>query len=89
MSDDALKKLEKRFEGLIDLIQRARQKADADEILPLETLDRDVNALCEDVEKAETQVAKQTQPLMATLITELDNLAQSLVAYQARVKDKG
>lgn len=83
---EAVQNLRSRFDGLITLIEKAHQNIESDILMKLSTLDQDVNALCEDVEKSEPKVARDVQPLMAELITKLDGFAQGLIAYQQRIQ---
>ncbi len=84
MSDD----LKRRFEDLIEYINKANEDVLNNRIRKLADLDQTVTTLCHDVEAAEPVVAKDIQPLMAEMISKLDELAQNLTEFQQRQEEK-
>ncbi len=85
MSDE----LKQRFEDLIAYINKANEDVLSDKVGELTELDKDVTALCRDVESAEPELARDIQPLMAEMISKLDELAQSLTEFQQRQEENG
>jgi len=86
MADKA--ELQERIETMIDFVVEAEQKAQNDEIADLKTLDGDITDLCNDVTSAEPETAKELQPVMATLISRLDDLATGLKECKKRQEEK-
>ncbi len=85
MSDE----LKRRFEDLIAYINKANEDVLDGRIGELADLDKDVTALCRDVESSEPALARDMQPLMAEMISKLDELAQNLTEFQQRQKENG
>lgn len=78
--------LKQRFEGLIEFISDTNDKIQDGTMTELENLDQDVMALCQDVENSTPEIAKKMQPLMAKVISSLDELAQNITTYQNNQK---
>ena len=72
----------KRFEDLIDFIDASIVEVRGGKMVAMDELESIVAKLCADLEKADAETAKSTQPLMAQMITKLDELAQGLVDFQ-------
>ncbi len=85
MSDE----LKRRFEDLIEYIHKANEDVIGDRVCELTKLDETVAALCRDVGSAEPAVAKDVQPLMAEMISKLDELARNLTEFQQRHEENG
>lgn len=83
MSD--IEKLQARFTHLINFIEQATTETADGSDADLSDLEGQVTQLCTEVKESEPDVAKNMQPLMASLISKLDELEQALRAS----KDKG
>ncbi len=80
MSDE----LKRRFEDLITYIDKANEDISNGQARKLSALDKTVTALCRDMEDAEKSVANDMQPIMAELISKLDELERNLTEFQQR-----
>jgi altronate dehydratase len=83
----------RRFDDLTHLIETAKDKAHHDnisdiQVLGLEKMESEIDTLCADIKAAPTDVAKNTQSLMAQMISRLDDLAQALQALKANAEHK-
>ena len=74
--------LTERLQELIEFIEKANHSMDEGAVPSLGNLDQTVALLCSDVEKSEPEIARQAQPLMAQMITKLDELAVKLQNLQ-------
>lgn len=70
--------LNARFEALIVFLDETNAKTIEGKSIDLKDLDKTVSALCFDTENAPPEVAKNVQPLMASMITKLDELAENI-----------
>ncbi len=77
---------EERFHELTVFVEEALVKVRNDEMPDLSQLDGRVAGLCADIEAAEPQVQSYVQPLMATMIGRLDELATALNEYQQKLQ---
>lgn len=84
MSND----FKKRFDDLIGFIDNSLADVRAGNLVEMESLEKIVATLCADIEKADAETAKDTQPMMAQMITKLDELAQGLLDFQIGQSDK-
>lgn len=73
-----IEKIQARFNHLINFIEQANTDTIDGKTADLSDLDKHVNSVCNEVQEAGPDVAKEVQPLMATLISKLDELEQSL-----------
>lgn len=73
---------QKRFEELIHFIDESIAEVRGGKMVAMDSLESIVANLCKDIEKADPEIAKNTQPQMAQMITKLDELAQALMEYQ-------
>lgn len=80
--------LTQRLQDLIVFIDEANASMDRDAVPTLNNLDQKVAKLCMDVEQSPPVIAKQIQPLMAQMITKLDELALKLQDFQTRTKSE-
>ncbi len=78
---------EDRFHELISFVEEALHKVQEDEMPDLSDLDGRVSNLCRDVESAGQEAAESVQPLMADMITKLDELAMVLTEYQQKAQE--
>ena len=83
MSD---KNYEEQFHELTSFVEEALEKVKNDEMPDLSNLDERVSSLCGDIETADEDTKARIQPMMATMIGRLDELAQALTAYQQKVQ---
>ena len=84
MSGQDKESLTQRFDELLAFIDQANSTVLNGKMPDLGNVDKKVALLCKDIEGADPEIAKQTQPMMAQMITKLDELAQSLNEYQAQ-----
>lgn len=73
-----------RFESLIEFIEQSNEKVLSGQMIDLGDLERNVAQLCKDIEKAPPETARETNALMARMISRLDELAQSLTHLQTQ-----
>ncbi len=85
MSSD-IESYEERFHELTVFVEEALVRVRSDEMPDLSRLDGRVAGLCADIETAEPQVQSYVQPLMATMIGKLDELATALNDYQRKLE---
>lgn len=83
MSGQDKESFRNRFDELIAFIDQANNAVLDGKMPDLGNVDKKVALLCRDIESANPEIAKQTQPMMAQMIVKLDALAQSLNEYQA------
>lgn len=74
--------LEKRFEDLRIFIESATNDAEKGKIKDMKPLEREVEALCKDVEQSKPETATQMKPVLADMIERLDHLADAIQAQQ-------
>lgn len=74
-----------RFEEKIAFLDALMARVTDGELVPLDTLDRDIDTLCKEVESADSAVAREVQPVMALMINRLDELVQALDAYKEKL----
>ena len=73
---------ETRFTDLAAFVEGALSTIQGGEMPDLSNMDERVSILCKEVETAGKSAAEQTQPLMASLISKLDELARALSDHQ-------
>ncbi len=85
MSSD-IESYEERFHELTVFVEEALVKVLGGEMPDLSRLDGRVVRLCSDIESADPQMQSYVQPLMATMIGRLDELATALNDYQRKLE---
>lgn len=70
--------LRTKFEDMIAFVREADRQAAAGEVVALETLDRDVARFCDLMTRAKPDVSQAVAPLMAELVSALEDLAHTL-----------
>lgn len=78
--------LTQRLNDLIQHIEKTKILLANGEVTPVNNLDQTIASLCADIEQSTPKVAKSVQPLMAQMITKLDELA--LIIQDAQSKRK-
>jgi hypothetical protein len=73
-----IENLRTRFETLIEAIDKANEYARQGHVAPLHHLDDAVQILCRDLKQANPIMAQEVEPLMAKMISGLDELEQNL-----------
>ncbi len=76
-----------QLEKLIETIELASIKVSEGYVIELPTLQAEVEALCARVIKAEPHDARSMQPLMADLISRLDELAEHLEDFKSKKQE--
>lgn len=71
-----------RLTQTIDTINQAQNDVAAGKVKDLSFMDKDVAVICNDIMKLSPDEAAQVQPIMADMITRLEQLAGSLQAYK-------
>lgn len=78
----------KRLNELNLFIDKAQEKLHKGEIINLSHLDQEVGALCEQTLRLKPVDAVKAQPIMAEMISKLENLSISLKEFQDGLKAK-
>lgn len=70
--------LRAQFEKMIAFVQDADRRVAAGEVVTLTTLDRDVARFCDMLDRADPEVSRDIAPLMAEMVSALEDLARTL-----------
>lgn len=73
--------LREQFEKMIAFVRDADRRVMEGEVVTLTTLDRDVARFCDLLDRADPDVARDIAPLMAEMVSALEELAQTLRAH--------
>ncbi len=76
--------LQEQIENMILLVEGADRKVREGVIVDMNSLESDVAALCARVTQSDPVLARAVQPLMADLITRLDQLVVSLDDFKTQ-----
>jgi hypothetical protein len=79
---------QKKLIDLTQFIDQAIDQVQSGTIVSLQPVERDVDALCRQIEKSPTSVAHSLKPLMADAISRLDLLAESLQTLKSNLESK-
>ncbi|NCO02803.1 MAG: hypothetical protein GW903_01265 [Alphaproteobacteria bacterium] len=77
-----------RLMQTIDTINQAQNDVAAGIIKDLSFMDKDVAIICSDIMKLNPDEAAQVQPIMADMITKLEQLASSLQTYKDKLNQR-
>ena len=75
-----------RLENITDQIESAQKDLIAGILADLGDMDKDITILCREIEASPPEIAKEMKPLIAGMISELDELAISLSTYQTQLQ---
>ncbi|MCB9978968.1 MAG: hypothetical protein H6862_05135 [Rhodospirillales bacterium] len=73
--------LREQFEKMIAFVRDADRRVLEGEVVTLTTLDRDVARFCDLLDRADPEVSRDIAPLMAEMVSALEELAQTLRAH--------
>lgn len=73
--------LRTQFEDMIAFVRDADRRVAAGEVLTLDTLDRDVARFCDLLDRADPDISQNIAPLMAEMVSALEDLAQTLRSH--------
>lgn len=77
-----------RLNQTIDTIIQAQNDVAAGKVKDLSFMDKDVAVICNDIMKLNPDEAAQIQPIMADMITRLEQLASDLQAYKDNLNQR-
>lgn len=75
------KSITERLHDLIRFIDEAHISVDNGSVPPIKTIEQRVVQICVEAEKSPPDIARQAQPLIAQMITKLDELAVKLQSF--------
>ena len=78
-----------RLQELTSFIQNAKEKLGNGEVVDLAHLDGEVEQICEQALKLKPEEALNVQPVMAEMISKLEELGLALKDFQDNLKPKG
>lgn len=87
MSD--VEQIAARLQELSSFIEDAQTKLNKGEVVNLSHLDGEVEQICEQALKLKPELALKVQPIMATMISRLEELGLALKDFQSNLKPKG
>ena len=70
-----------RLQDLIRFIDESHISMDNGSVPPIKNIEAQVVQICVEAEKSPPEIAKQAQPLIAQMITRLDELAVKLQSF--------
>ncbi len=82
---DAASSIAKEVQRIIDYVRDCEVRATRGEVLELQGLDQNVLIVCNKIAGLDVPHSKVVEPMMATLIEELDNLASTLKTQQDHI----
>lgn len=80
--------IKQKLDAMTAFIEEALEKLQKGEVLNLAHLDQEVSVLCEETLSLPPQEAQKIQPVMAHMISRLEELGVALKDFQNNLKEK-
>lgn len=84
----SVEQISNRLQELVSFIENAQEQLSGGQVVNLSHLDDEVAEICEHTLQLKPEEAAQIQPVMADMITKLEELGIALQQFQANLKDK-
>ncbi len=84
---DTIESFKSRLQGITDMIEQAQRDLNAGKLADLGDMDKNVTALCREIEISPPEIATEMKPLIAQMISGLDELAIALSTYQTQLQE--
>ncbi len=85
---DAVQDIKTRMQELTSFVIQANNTINAGQMVDLQGLDDEVASLCDRTLALPPEQAAQIQPLMAEMISNLEELGRTLEMYQEKLRDQ-